>query len=367
MHHGKNGDQVELNSMTIQIGNHAVGVDQRPFIIAEMSGNHGGSIERAFEIIDMAAEAGAQMVKLQTYTADTMTLDVDRDEFQINDPKSLWYGRSLYELYEEAHTPWDWHAPIFERARERGILCFSTPFDLTAVEFLLTFDVPCFKIASFENIDLPLIRAVASTGKPLIISTGIATFEEVDEAVEAAREVGCTDLVLLKCTSAYPARPEDIHLNTLSVMRERWGCQVGLSDHTLGLGTAVAAVALGATVIEKHVTMDRSDGGVDSAFSLEPQELADLVTASDAARRSLGAVHLGPSELEMGALLRRRSLYFAEDIAAGELLTSTNVRSIRPGLGLPPKHYEDLLGCTALGDIDRGTPTSWDLVRRSEG
>ena len=253
------------------------------------------------------------------------------------------------------------------RAAELGVQCFSTPFDTTAVEFLEQLDVPCYKIASFENVDLPLIRAAASTGRPIIISTGIATVDEVDEAVEAARGAGCADLVLLKCTSTYPASPDDIHLNTLAAMRDRYGCEVGLSDHTLGLGASIASVALGATVIEKHVTMRRADGGVDSAFSLEPDELSALVIESDRARRSLGGVQLGPSEREQGALLRRRSLYFAADIAQGDTITSDNVRSIRPGLGLPPKHYDELLGMVATADIRRGTPTSWDLVSHPPG
>lgn len=348
--------------MAIDIGRFSVGRDHAPFIIAEMSGNHDGSIDRAFDIVDMAAEAGAHALKLQTYTADTMTLDVDRAEFLISDPKSLWYGRTLYDLYEEAHTPWDWHEPIMERAREHNLVCFSSPFDVTAVEFLEGLGVPCYKIASFENIDIPLIRCVASTGKPVVISTGIATFDEVDDAVEAAREAGCEDLMLLKCTSAYPAAPEDMHLQTIPARRERYGCEVGLSDHTLGIGTSIAAVALGATVIEKHVTMDRADGGVDAAFSLEPAELSDLVTQTDVARRALGEVHLGPSDREQGALLRRRSLYFSADIAAGEAVTLDNLKSIRPGLGLAPKHHDELLGRVAVIDIERGTPVSWDLV-----
>jgi N-acetylneuraminate synthase len=348
--------------MAIQIGQHRVGVDNPPFIIAEMSGNHDGAIERALEIVDMAADAGAHAVKLQTYTADTMTLDVDRDEFLISDPKSLWFGRRLYDLYEEAHTPWEWHPEIMKRARDRGIACFSSPFDATAVDFLEDLDVPCYKIASFENIDLPLIAKVASTGKPLIISTGIATFDEVDEAVQTARDAGCDDLILLKCTSAYPASPDDIHLHTIGALRDRYGCEIGLSDHTIGLGVSIASVALGATVIEKHVTMNRADGGVDSAFSLEPAELRSLVVESDHARRALGTVQLGPSEREAGALLRRRSLYFSATVQAGEEITAANLRSIRPGLGLAPKYYDDLIGRMAAVDIERGTPASWDLV-----
>lgn len=350
----------------MKIAQHLIGAGHQPFIIAEMSGNHDGSIDRALEIVDMVATTGAQAIKLQTYTADTMTLDVDRDEFVISDPNSLWYGRRLYDLYEEAHTPWDWHEPIMKRAAEHGVVCFSTPFDQTAIDFLEDLDVPCYKIASFENVDIPLIEAVASTGKPVIISTGIATFDEVDEAVEAARRGGCKDLVLLKCTSAYPASPDDMDLNTIAAMRERYGCEIGLSDHTLGLGASLASVALGATVIEKHVTMRRADGGVDSAFSLEPDELTALVTETSNAQRALGSVHLGPGEREQGALSKRRSLYFSADIAEGDKITPDNLRSIRPGLGLAPKHYAELLGRRATADISRGTPAAWDLVGAEE-
>lgn len=352
-----------VTTMAFRLGSRTIGPDESPFVIAEMSGNHDGDLARALAIVDMAADAGADAVKLQTYTADTMTIDVDRAEFRIDNPASLWYGRTLYDLYAEAHTPWAWHEPIFARARERGIECFSTPFDHTAVDFLEALDVPAYKIASFENVDLPLIRRVARTGKPMIISTGIATFAEVDEAVAAARDAGCEQLVLLKCTSAYPARPDDANLRTIGELRRRYGCEAGLSDHTMGVGVSVAAVALGATVIEKHVTLDRSEGGVDAAFSLEPHELAELVTQTDAARRALGGVDLGPSASESSAVLRRRSLYFTDDIPAGGVLTPDNVRSIRPGLGLAPKHLDALLGMVATVDIERGTPTSWDLVR----
>lgn len=348
--------------MSIRIGSREVGREHRPFVIAEMSGNHAGSLERALSLVDIAADAGADAVKLQTYTADTMTLDVDRDEFRIQNPQSLWFGRTLHDLYDEAHTPWDWHAPLMQRARERGIQCFSTPFDTTAVDFLESLDVPCYKIASSENIDIALIRAVAATGKPVIISTGLANFEEVDEAVAAARDAGCTELVVLKCTASYPARPEDSNLATIAALRDRYACEIGLSDHTLGTATSVAAVALGATVLEKHFTISRTDGAVDSAFSLEPDELRQLVVETGIAHRSIGAVVLEPTELEQGALTRRRSLYFSADVRAGEELTPANVRSIRPGLGLKPKHLEALLGRRAKVDIARGTPTSWDLV-----
>lgn len=359
----RSGTAAIVTPMSIRLGSSSIGPDEPPFIIAEMSGNHDGDLTRALAIVDMAADAGAHALKLQTYTADTMTLDVDRDEFRIENPASLWFGRTLHSLYDEAHTPWDWHRAIFDRARERGIECFSSPFDHTAVDFLEELDAPAYKIASFENVDLPLIRRVAETGKPIIMSTGIATFDEIDEAVAAARGAGCDDLVLLKCTSAYPARPDDANLRTIGELQRRYGCQVGLSDHTMGVAVSVAAVALGATVIEKHVTLDRAAGGVDAAFSLEPHELADLVAQTDAARRALGSVELGPSASEASAVLRRRSLYFTADIPAGAPITPANVRSIRPGLGLPPKHLDELLGMVAAGDIERGTPVSWDLVR----
>lgn len=352
--------------MTMVIGGTRVGKGHSPFVIAEMSGNHNGSLEHALAIVDMVAESGAHAVKLQTYTADTMTLDIGRDEFVIHDRDSLWSGRSLYSLYEEAHTPWEWHEPIMRRAAERGLLCFSSPFDDTAVDFLDSLDVPCFKIASFECVDLPLIRKAAQTGRPLIISTGLASLQEIDEAVEAARGAGCDQLALLKCTSSYPASPADSHLRTIPALRDRFGCEVGVSDHTLGIGAAIASVALGATIIEKHVTLDRADGGVDAAFSLEPTELAALVGESDRARQAVGTVHYGPGEREAGPATRRRSLYIAEDLQAGDVLTPINLRRIRPGLGLPPKHYGDLLGRSVTRDVKRGTPMSWDLIERGK-
>lgn len=337
-------------------------MDQKPFIIAEMSGNHNQSLNRALAIVDAAADAGAHAIKLQTYTPDTMTLDLDEGEFFISDPKSLWVGQSMHKLYEQAHTPWEWHAPIMERARERGIACFSSPFDESAVDFLESLDCSAYKIASFECIDLPLIRKAAATGKPLIISTGMATLPEIGEAVEAARGAGCQDLVLLKCTSTYPASPENTHLRTIAHMRELFGCEVGLSDHTMGIGASVAAVALGATVIEKHFTLSRAEGGVDAAFSLEPHELSALVTETERAWQALGEVRYGPTEAETKARLRRRSLYIAEDMKAGDVLTPKNLRRIRPGHGLAPKYYDLLLGKRVSCDVSKGTPVSWELV-----
>jgi N-acetylneuraminate synthase len=352
---------LQLNT-SIQIGRFAVGLSAKPFVIAEMSGNHNGSLDRALAIVDAAADAGAQALKLQTYTADTMTIDLAEREFVIDDPSSPWHGRSLYDLYQEAHTPWDWHLPIFERARRHGMVAFSTAFDATSVDFLETLEVPCYKIASFENVDLPLIRKVASTGKPLIISTGLATLAEIDQAVAAARGAGCSELILLKCTSAYPASPADSNLRAIGHLREAFGCEVGLSDHTLGIGAAVASVALGATVIEKHVTLRRTDGGVDSAFSLEPQELRQLVEEVERARMALGSVQYGPRPNEVASLRFRRSLYVVSKMAAGETYCRDNVRAIRPGLGLAPKHIDSVLGRRAARDIALGTALSWDLV-----
>jgi len=347
---------------SFKIGQRVIGPDAPPFIIAEMSGNHNQSLEVALRIVEAAAKAGAHALKLQTYTAETMTLDLDEGEFFIQDPTSLWSGSSLYALYEKAHTPWEWHAPIFARARELGMLAFSTPFDETAVDFLESLDVPAYKIASFENTDLPLIRRVAATGKPLIISTGMASVAELDESVRAARAAGCKDLILLKCTSTYPASPENSHVRTIPHLRELFGCQVGLSDHSMGVGVAVAAVALGATVVEKHFTLDRADGGVDSSFSLEPAELASLVVETERAWQALGQVHYGVTEAERKSLVYRRSLYVTRDMAAGETFSADNLRAIRPGLGLAPRHLDAVLGRTARQALKRGTPLAWSLV-----
>ncbi|MCU1752498.1 pseudaminic acid synthase [Pseudomonas sp. 6D_7.1_Bac1] len=347
---------------SFMIGSRLIGAEASPFIIAEMSGNHNQSLEVALQIVEAAAKAGAHALKLQTYTADTMTLDLDHGEFFIQDPNSLWAGSSLYALYEKAHTPWEWHAPIFARAKELGMLAFSTPFDETAVDFLESLDVPAYKIASFENTDLPLIRRVAATGKPLIISTGMASIAELDETVRAARAAGCKDLVLLKCTSTYPATPANSNVRTIPHLRELFGCEVGLSDHSMGVGVSVAAVALGATVVEKHFTLDRAAGGVDASFSLEPAELASLVVETERAWQALGQVRYGVTEAEQKSLVYRRSLYVAQDMAAGEVFTPQNLRAIRPGLGLAPKHAQSIIGRRAREPLKRGTPLAWSLI-----
>jgi len=335
----------------------------RPFIIAEMSGNHNQSLERALAIVDAAADAGVDAVKIQTYTADTMTIDIGTGEFFISDKDSLWKGETLYHLYEKAHTPWEWHKAIFERCKERGIMGFSTPFDDTSVDFLEDIGVPCYKIASFENVDLPLIRKVARTGKPIIASTGMTTVAELSDLVQTVRENGCTDLTLLKCTSSYPASPEGTNLRTIPHMRELFGCAVGLSDHTLGIGAAVASVALGAAVIEKHFTLSRAEGGVDAAFSLEPAEMAQLVRECRTAALALGAVSYERAEQEQKSLQFRRSLYVVEDMKAGDVFTEKNLRRIRPGMGLSPKYYDVLLGQRVKQDVMRGTALSWDLLK----
>jgi N-acetylneuraminate synthase len=346
----------------MKIADRVIGASTRPYLIAEMSGNHNQSLERALAIVDAAAGAGADAIKLQTYTAATMTLDVRAPGFVIDDPKSLWSGRQLYELYEEAHTPWEWHGPIMQRAAHHGMHCFSTPFDETAVDFLETLQVPAYKIASFENTDLPLIRKVAGTGKPMIISTGMASLAEIDEAVRAARDAGCKDLVLLKCTSTYPATPENTNLRTIAHLRDAFACEVGLSDHTMGCGVAVAAVAFGASVIEKHFTLRRADGGVDSAFSLEPEEFRALQVESERAWQGLGSVAYGGTKAEEKSRVFRRTLYVARDMKAGERLTAENLRIVRPGFGLPPKYYETLLGKRINRDAVAGTPLQWDLL-----
>jgi len=327
-----------------------------------MSGNHNQSLEQALEITSAAAATGAHALKLQTYTADTITLDISAGEFIIDDKDSIWKGKSLYELYQEAYTPWEWHRPIMSRASELGMLCFSTPFDDTAVDFLEELEVPAYKIASFENTHLPLLKKVASTGKPIIISTGMASIDELDEIIRTIREAGCEQFALLKCTSTYPALPENSNLYTIPHMRELFGCEVGLSDHTMGVGVAVAAVACGATVIEKHFTLRRADGGVDSAFSMEPKEMKQLVVETKRAWQSLGKVTYDPTEAEKSSLVFRRSLYIAENMKKGDMLNEKNLRIVRPGLGLEPKYFDILVGRKVSQDVKKGTALKWDFV-----
>jgi N-acetylneuraminate synthase len=345
----------------IQINGRNIGAGERPYLIAEMSGNHNHSLDRALEIVDAAAESGADAIKLQTYTADTMTLDLHSKDFVIDDPASLWHGRQLYELYEEAHTPWDWHRPIMERAHIHGMDCFSTPFDFTAVDFLEELDVPAYKIASFEMTDLPLIRKVAATGKPMIISTGMGSVAEIGDAVTAARDAGATDQVILKCTSTYPATPENSNLATIPNMRETFGCEVGLSDHTMGCGVAVASAAFGVCVIEKHFTLRRADGGVDSAFSMEPHEFRLMREEVDRAWQAIGTVTYGGVCAEESSRIFRRSLYIAKDIKAGEALNESNLRAVRPGYGLPPKFLDTLLGKRVARDVAAGSRADWSM------
>ncbi|MGE7931971.1 pseudaminic acid synthase [Viridibacillus arvi] len=345
---------------TINIQGKKIGNGVPPFIIAEMSGNHNQSLERALEIVDKAAKAGAHALKLQTYTADTITLNVTGEGFDILDEGNLWKGRNLYDLYNEAYTPWEWHKPIFDRAKELGMIAFSTPFDDTAVDFLEELDVPLYKIASFENTDLPLIKKVASTGKPMIVSTGMATVAELDELVRTAKEAGCNDLILLKCTSTYPATPENTNISTIPHMRELFDVQVGLSDHTMGTGVAVASVALGATVIEKHFTLSRADGGVDSAFSMEPNEMKALVIETERAWQAVGSITYGPTEKEKASLKFRRSIYVSRNIRTGEKFTNENIKIVRPGYGLEPKYFDKILGKVATKEFKEGTPITFE-------
>ena len=345
---------------TIKIANQSVGVGHKPFVIAEMSGNHNQSLTRALSIVEAAAKAGADAIKLQTYTADTMTLKIDLDDFKITDPASLWSGRHLYDLYEEAHTPWEWHAPIMQRAHELGLICFSSPFDETAVDFLETLDVPAYKIASFENTDVKLIKKVSQTGKPVIISTGMADLHDLQFMVKTLRENGCEQFVLLKCTSAYPAKPDDAHLKTIPHLSMMFDCQVGLSDHTMGIGVPLAAIALGATVVEKHFTLNRAEGGVDADFSLEPQELKMLVEESEKAWKALGRVQYQSRVAEEKSKQFRRSTYFVKDLSQGEVITEDVIRNIRPGYGLSPEHYFKLIGRVVNKSVKRGEPVTWD-------
>jgi N-acetylneuraminate synthase len=350
-------------SAEVRAGSHRIGAEHPPFVIAEMSGNHNGDLDRALAIVDAVADSGAQALKIQTYTADTITIDADGPAFRVEDAHGLWGGRTLYQLYDEAHTPWEWHRPIFDRARERGLLPFSSPFDPSAIELLEGLDVELYKTASAEIVDLPLIRQVARTGKPIVMSTGMATMREIAAAVEAAAGAGCTDLVLLACTASYPADPADARLHNIGLLADAFGVPVGLSDHTLGVAVSVAAVALGAVCVEKHVTLGRADGGVDSAFSLEPAELKRLRAETEAAWQAARSPrHVGPTESEQSVLRLRRSLYVVEDVRAGDEVTQQNVRSIRPAGGLPPDEIAALVGRRFSQDVSRGTPLAWDLV-----
>lgn len=353
--------------MKFEISHITVGDGRKPFIIAEMSGNHNQSLDRALSIVDAAAAAGAHALKLQTYTADTITFDGDNAAFRIEDANSLWNGQNLYQLYKLAYTPWEWHEPIFEHAKKKGMLAFSSPFDETAVDFLEKLDVPCYKIASFENTDHILLKKVARTGKPVIMSTGVASIGDIQESLEVLRSNGARDIVLLKCTSTYPASPENTNILTIPHMRDLYKCPIGLSDHTMGVGASVAAVALGACVIEKHFTLSRADGGVDSAFSLEPQELASLVSESERAFLSLGSINYDLSEKEKKNIQFKRSLFFIKDLQAGEVITTDHVQSIRPSIGLHTRYYDAVVGSKAAVSVKAGTPVTWDNIKPDKG
>ncbi|MBI1220641.1 MAG: pseudaminic acid synthase [Rhodobacteraceae bacterium] len=347
-------------SLPYAIAARPIGADHSPYIIAELSGNHNGDLGRALALVDAAAAAGADAVKLQTYTADTITIDVDRPEFRIHG--GLWDGRSLHELYQEASTPWAWHSDLFARARSHGMHCFSSPFDPTAVDFLAALDAPAFKIASFELVDTPLIRKVAAQGRPMIMSTGVANWGEIEDALRAAREGGATQIALLHCISAYPARPEEMRLGTIATLADAFGVPIGLSDHTMGSAVAVAAIARGAVIIEKHLTLARADGGPDAEFSLEPDEFARMVADCRMAHAALGGPRHDRKGVGGANAQFRRSLYVVADVAAGEVLTEAHVRSIRPGLGLAPKHLPEVLGRPATRALTRGEPLDWSMV-----
>lgn len=351
-----------MSQSMIQIGPHRVGASEPPFIIAELSANHAGSFETALEIVQAAADQGAHAIKLQTFTPETLSINSSRPEFFIDDPKSLWHGRRLWELYDEAHTPWEWHAPLFEAARARGLACISSAFDESSVDFLVGLGVDAIKIASFELIHLPLIEAAAKNGLPLILSTGMATLEEINEAVEAVRRGGCRDFVLLKCTSSYPARQEDANILTVPDLQARFDCQIGLSDHMLKPYAAFCAVALGATMIEKHLTIRRASGALDAAFSMEPADLAELAEGTRLLWLSRGSVRYGCGATEETSKKERPSIYAVKRVAQGEPLTSDNIRVIRPAAGLPPKHFKELLGRRARQELPAETPLSWELV-----
>lgn len=353
-----------MNTQEIRIAGRPIGAAYSPYVIAELSANHNGKLETALRIIEEANKAGADAVKLQTYKPGTITLNCNSEDFKIKG--GLWDGRTLYDLYEEAHMPWDWHKPLFERARELGITIFSSPFDNTAIDLLEDLNAPAYKIASFEAVDLHLIQYAASTGKPMIVSTGMADAEEIAEAIEVAREGGCKELAILHCVSGYPAPAEDYNLRTIPDMIGRFGLVTGLSDHTLDNTTAIASVALGACIIEKHFTMDRSDGGPDDSFSLEPAELAELCRGAKTAWAALGKVDYGRKSSEQGNAKFRRSLYFVKSLKAGERVPADAVRSVRPGFGLAPKHLNDVVGSIVKSEVDFGMAVTWDLLERSK-
>lgn len=348
-------------STSFKIGSRVIGASRRPFVIAEVSANHGGSLENALEIITAAAGCGADAVKLQHYRPETITIRSELPEFQVGGG-TLWDGRQLFDLYQEAMTPWEWTGPLLDRARELGLICFSSPFDFSAVDFLETFGVEAYKVASFELVDLPLIRYVAATGKPMIMSTGMASLEEIDAAVEAARSAGCTSLSLLRCNSGYPAEPSEMDLAAIPFMRARYECEIGLSDHTLDSTASVAAVALGATIIEKHITLRRSDGGPDSGFSSEPTELAALIRQVEVAWQAIGNPRFGPSTREVASKAFRRSLRVTRDLQAGDVLTGDNVRSVRPAGGLPPDEIARVIGRTLVRPLTVGAALSWEDI-----
>lgn len=355
---------MQNNSISdVNIAGRKIGLSHEPFVIAELSGNHNQSLDMAIEMIEAAAKAGVHAIKLQTYTADTMTLDCEHDDFQILEGDNLWQGNSLHKLYQKAHTPWEWHQVLFEKAKSLGLIAFSSPFDISAVEFLETLNVPCYKIASFENNDIPLIARIAKTGKPVIISTGMASLTEISEAVDTLKENGCQQIVLLKCTSAYPASPAQANLKTIKHLRQTFGCEVGISDHTLGIGVSLAGVALGASVIEKHFILSRDGGGVDAAFSLEPNEFKLLVEESASAALSIGQVMYGGDSSEKNSKKYRRSIYISQDIEKGQYLTEDNIKIVRPGFGLAPKHYQHVIGQKVNKEVIKGTPLSWEILK----
>lgn len=343
----------------IKIGQHLVGKNHKPFIVAEMSGNHNKSLDRAFEIVDVAAATGAQAIKLQTFTPENLTM---KGAYTINDRNSLWNGKELYELYQEVYTPWEWHGPIMKRAKEKGLICFSSPFDESAVDFLEELNVPAYKIASFENTHHPLLKKVAATKKPVIVSTGVSSVSDIDESVRLLKKEGCKDIILLKCTSTYPATPENTNILTIPHMQELFQCTMGLSDHTMGIGVAVAAVALGARLIEKHFTLRRADGGVDSTFSMEPEEMKQLVMETERAFQALGHVQYQPTKAEEKSLFFKRSIYVSKDIKAGEIFSAENIKVIRPGDGLEPKYYDLMIGRKSAKDLKKGTPLNWNNI-----